>query len=136
MSIKLEDLPLEYQRQVMAQVAGKPMRPKYGNKKTEVYGVKFDSRKEAERFTTLFIRLKAGEISDLRLQHDFTLQEAFTTAAGTRVQAIRYRADFTYWEGKRFVVEDVKSAATRHLRTYINKKKMMLDKYGIEIQEV
>lgn len=136
MSIKLEDLPLEYQRQVMAQVAGKPMRPKYGNKKTEVYGVKFDSRKEAERFTTLFIRLQAGEISGLRLQCDFTLQEAFTTAAGKRVQAIRYRADFTYWEGKRFVVEDVKSAATRQLRTYINKKKMMLDKYGIEIQEV
>jgi len=92
--------------------------------------------------------LQAGEIIDLRLQQDFTLQEAFTNPDGRRICAIRYRADFTYkerhhreyagggscdeWE---LVVEDVKSRPTR-TKEYIMKKKLMKDKLGIEIREV
>lgn len=92
--------------------------------------------------------LQAGEIIDLRLQQDFTLQEAFTDPDGRRICAIRYRADFTYkelhhreyagggscdeWEP---VVEDVKSRPTR-TKEYIMKKKLMKDRLGIEIREV
>ena len=50
--------------------------------------------KEARRFDFLIERERRGEIRDLRLQVDFTLQEAYTDMEGHRVRAIRYRADF------------------------------------------
>lgn len=98
--------------------------------------IRFDSKKEARRFDELMLMLKAGEITDLRLQHDFTLQEAYTLPNGNRVKATRYKADFTYYDkdGK-FVIEDVKSSATK-TRVYAIKKKMLLDKFGFEITEV
>ena len=112
----------------------------------------FDSQKEARRYDTLISLQNQGQIRDLRLQVDFTLQEAYTDPEGRRVRAIRYRADFTYkqrdpaeeslaaskgWpcESWRLVVEDVKSRATR-TRDYINKRKMMKDRFGIDITEV
>lgn len=57
--------------------------------------------------------------------------------AGRRVRAIRYRADFTYHEGAKGVqvVEDVKSRATR-TREYAVKKKLLKDRFGIDITEV
>ena len=112
----------------------------------------FDSQKEARRFDTLAARQAAGQIRDLRLQVDFTLQEAFTDTNGKRVRAIRYKADFTYWERDaeeeskaaaagwpcdswRYVVEDVKSKATRTAK-YAMKKKMLKDRFGQDITEV
>ena len=58
----------------------------------------FDSQKEARRYDVLAARLQAGQIRDLRLQVEFTLQEAYTDTEGRRVRAIRYKADFTYKE--------------------------------------
>lgn len=159
MGIRLEDLPLRAQQQAMAQLRdeeerrkGKaPAANKYHNEKTDSLGIRFDSKKEARRYEALLLRLKAGEIRNLKLQRDFTLQEAYTTPEGERVRAIRYRADFSYEERDpdaerasefgfqstpwRPVVEDVKSRATR-TREYIIKRKLMLEKYNIEIQEV
>ena len=67
---------------------------------------------------------------------DFTLQEAYTDAEGRRVRAIRYKADFTYRERDRgLVVEDVKSRPTR-TKEYSMKKKMLKDRFGIDITEV
>lgn len=97
--------------------------------------LRFDSQKEARRYDHLLLRLRAGEIEDLRLQVDFTLQEAYTDAEGRRVRAIRYRADFTYRERERLVVEDVKSRATK-TKEYLIKRKMMKDRLGIDITEV
>ena len=102
--------------------------------------LRFDSRKEARRYDELMARMAAGEIWGLRLQVDFTLQEAFTDLDGERVRAIRYRADFVYQErgqdgGWNRVVEDVKSAATK-TPEYQLKRKMMLDKYGVKIREI
>lgn len=133
---------------------------KYHNQPTERITaagnvLKFDSQKEARRYDTLTARLQRGEIRDLRLQVVFTLQEAFTDTEGKRVRAVRYIADFTYQERTggsigppyktayqaagpvawRLVVEDVKSKATR-TQKYTIKKKLMKDKYGIDIQEV
>lgn len=130
---------------------------KYHNIKTEVDGIRFDSRKEARRYVYLMEAMRKGVIEDLRLQVDFTLQEAYTTALGERVRAIRYKADFTYkvksagyeyeatllpedleywrslWPGE-LVVEDVKSNATRTAE-YKLKRKLMTEK-GYEIREV
>ena len=98
--------------------------------------IRFDSKKEAERFDDLMLLLKAGKISELRLQADFTLQEAYTLPNGNRVRAIRYKADFTYRdENGNLVVEDVKSKATK-TRVYAIKKKLMLERFGIEIREI
>ena len=158
---------------------------KYRNRKAERYvgdnAIRFDSQKEARRFDELILLLKAGKIRELKLQVDFTLQEAYTMPdTGNRVRAIRYRADFTYLErvgddfgwvpagdpsggsaatsapllsqgdistaegitpcagealGWRLVVEDVKSEGTR-TREYGIKRKLMAEKYGIQIREV
>lgn len=98
--------------------------------------IRFDSKKEAERFDELMLLLKAEKISELRLQADFTLQEAYTLPNGNRVRAIRYKADFTYKDDNgNLVVEDVKSKATK-TRVYGIKKKLMLEKFGIEIREI
>ena len=71
------------------------MTSKYRNKKTTVNGIAFDSQKEAARFQELLLMQEAGEITGLRLQPEFTLQEAFTTLQGERVRAVKYRADFS-----------------------------------------
>ena len=81
--------------------------------------------------------LRCGQIQDLRLQVNFTLQEGYTTADGERVRPIVYRADFTYQERTRDewrpVVEDVKGVRTKE---YSMKRKMMLEKFGVRIREV
>ena len=99
--------------------------------------MRFDSIKEKNRYNELMILLKAGEISDLRLQQDFTLIEAFTDYNGVRHRAERYKADFTYTrkDGK-YIVEDVKGGSITKTKTYEIKKKQMMDKYGISIREV
>lgn len=139
MGLRITDLPPEYQRQALEkyQTAGnKAPKKKYHNVRTEAGAMKFDSKKEAERYQMLYILYKAGEITNLRLQQDFTLLEGYTTPEGEKVRPIKYVADFTYLEDGKFVVEDVKSDATRKNRTYINKKKMMQEAYGISIREV
>lgn len=144
MSIRFEDLSPEYQRQALAQFAAAQaeraekaeVRSKYGNVKDSRGEIKFDSRKEARRFDELLTMQKAGQIHDLKLQADFTLQEAFTTITGERVRAIKYRADFTYRQKNGdLIVEDVKSRATKTAQ-YRMKKKLMLERLKLEIVEV
>lgn len=110
-------------------------RPKYGNAKAEVDGIRFDSRKEALRYEYLLHLLRCGVISDLRLQPQFTLQESYLTETGERVRAIRYTADFSYIQDGKKIVEDVKSSATR-TKEYLRNRKFMRSIYGIDIQEV
>lgn len=120
--------------------------PKYRNERTEKTlsdgkRLNFDSRKEARRYDELMLMLAAGQIEDLRLQEDITIQEAYTTPEGERIRAIRYKADFTYWEldgdGHRLrkVVEDTKSRPTR-TKEYVMKKKLLKERFGINIVEV
>lgn len=139
--IRLEDLPLRAQQQALAQLKTAQIQKarKYRNEPETTGGIRFDSKKEAGRFRELQAMLQAGLIRELRLQQDFTLQEAYTTPDGRRIRAIRYCADFCYerktqtgWEK---IVEDVKSRATR-TQKYIIKRKMMQDRYGIEIKEI
>ena len=97
----------------------------------------FDSQKEARRYDELIVLLRAGQIRELKLQPQFTLQESYITAEGNRVRAIRYVADFAYvWtDTGEDVVEDVKSKATE-TRVYKVKKKLMQEKFGISVKEI
>lgn len=173
MAINVNDLPPKYQRQAlekyMEQQARRGLMPsaavpqekakanKYHNTPAERVTasgavLRFDSQKEARRYDVLAARLQAGQIRDLRLQVEFTLQEAYTDTEGRRVRAIRYKADFTYkerdaaeeavasskgWpcESWRYVVEDVKSRATK-TQKYVIKKKLLKERFGLDITEV
>lgn len=125
-----------YARQQLPGAAvGQKKAAKYHSAPAERDGVRFDSQKEARRYDELMVMLRAGIISDLRLQPQFTLQESYVTETGERIRAIRYTADFSYRFGGKLVVEDVKSTATR-TKEYLRNRKFMRSKFGIEIQEV
>lgn len=110
---------------------------KYGNRVTYVGEVKFDSAREAERYTVLMIRLGAGEIEKLKLQPEFTITESYRMPDGRLVKAQRYRADFSYVvkDTGEYVVEDVKTEGTK-TRVFINKAKLIYEKYGIDVKLV
>ena len=114
---------------------GSQGKTKYGSRKDTRGELRFDSQKEARRYDELMVMLRAGIISDLRLQPQFTLQESYVTETGERIRAIRYTADFSYKFGGKLVVEDVKSKPTR-TKEYLRNRKFMRSKFGIEIQEV
>lgn len=99
---------------------------KYNNKKTEIDGIMFDSKKEARRYGILILLQQAGEISNLQLQPKFNLQPKFRRD-GKGIREINYIADFMY-EDKNgaIVVEDVKGMKTD---VYKIKYKMFIYKY-------
>jgi hypothetical protein len=99
---------------------------KYRNIKTEVDGIVFDSKAEARRYMELRLLEKANEISDLRLQYPFECKI-------NEKKICTYRADFDYFEGDQWVVEDVKGFRTQ---VYKLKKKLVEALHGIEIREV
>lgn len=107
---------------------------KYNSKKTIVDGQKFDSKKEARRYQELLLLEKAGEIKNLSRQVKFVLIPSQRDENGKVVEReCSYKADFTYEEGIKTVVEDVKGYRTKE---YIIKRKLMLWQYGIRIREV
>ena len=110
-----------------AESARPEKRQKYGNRRVEVDGLKFDSRHEADYyFGALLPRWRAGELRLLARQVPFDLPGG-----------IRYVADFvTVDRDGAVAVIDAKSEATRRIRTYINKKKQMRAIWRIEITEV
>ena len=131
------------QRQILAKLQGKQYKPpKYHNEKAsrrmpngEVRT--FDSQREARRYDELMLLLKAGQIKDLRLQQNFTIQEGYVTAEGEVVRPSVYKTDFVYYVIRNGewtkVVEDAKGVRTEG---YKLKKKMMQDRLGITIEEV
>lgn len=82
-----------------------------------------------------------NEISDLKLQVNFTLQEGYTKPDGERVRPMVYKADFTYFEKgpdglyTLYIVEDVKSKATK-TRVYEMKRKLLREKFHVEVREI
>lgn len=104
---------------------------KYGAKKTEYNGIKFDSKKEAERFQELLLLQKANKIKNLKLQPKYELQEKFILNGKTH-RAITYIADFEYLDLEKniIIVEDVKSSFTAKNEVFRLKEKMFLKKYG------
>lgn len=106
------------------------MANKYGSRRTFCDGVWFDSQREADRWIQLKLMERAGEISELRRQQRFEL-----IPKNDKYRAVTYVADFVYLDRRTgdIVVEDAKGVRTE---VYKLKKKLMYDRYGIEIREV
>ena len=123
----------------MTRIPTSRLRPKnkYGNRKKQIDGYTFDSTKEANRYMELKFLLATHKIRDLELQKPFVLQESFRGRDGKWVRDIRYIADFYYFDCEKdeWVIEDVKSSATKDNAVYKLKKKMMAYK-GLYITEV
>ena len=99
---------------------------KYGNKRIEFEGIRFDSIAEYRRYADLKLAEQAGEITDLQVHPRFLLQEAFTTPDGGREAQITYIGDFQYTERGKIVVEDVKGCRTEVFKI---KRKLFLARY-------
>lgn len=122
---------------------------KYGNRKTTIGGKEFDSKKEARRYQELQLLQRSGQIQNLQTQVKYVLIPAQREASfevyksgpnkGRRKPGklleheCSYIADFCYIRNGETVVEDAKGYRTE---VYRIKKKLMLERYGIQIREV
>ena len=121
---------------------------KYGNKKVEYDGLKFDSKKEKDRYIFLKAQEKLGNIQDLQLQVKYELipaiKEEYVEHLKTKdrvktrtVQlAITYTCDFQYYKNGELIIEDVKSSPKMLAKEYILKKKILFALKGLKITEV
>ena len=110
---------------------------KYGNRKTVVDGIKFDSKAEAGRYRQLKMMQDSGEITNLELQKRFVLTPSRKLSNGKTERASHYVADFYYvTEDGEHITEDVKgSRKGAAYQMFALKRKLMLDKHDIEILE-
>lgn len=106
---------------------------KYHNTKIIIDGIKFDSKKEGNRYKELKLLEKLGIIDNLRLQVPFELQPSFKYKNKT-IRAITYVADFVYFDNEKnkMIIEDTKGMKTE---VYKLKRKMMMYQ-GYEIIEI
>lgn len=92
---------------------------KYNAKKTEVNGITFDSKLEAERYEQLLWLERAEEITGLVLQPEFQILKGYRIAdTGEKVRSRFYIADFMYFDkrSKHWIVEDTKGMETADFR--------------------
>ena len=95
----------------------------YKNIRIKVNGIKFPSKKEAERYKELLLLKQAGEIKRILLQTRWELPHG-----------VKYYSDFFIkWKDGSETVEDVKGVKTA---IYKMKKKQVEAEHGIEIIEV
>lgn len=106
---------------------------KYHNKKVIVDDIKFDSKKEANRYLELNKLEHAGIINNLERQVKIEIQPRFAYN-GKIIRPIYYIADFAYKDVKTgtIIYEDTKGFKTD---IYKLKYKLLLFK-GIEIKEL
>lgn len=106
---------------------------KYGNRKIEIDGMLFDSRREGLRWRDLMHLQRAGHISGLTRQVPFKLAPGCRLYGEKRARpAVRYYADFVYsspTDG--IVVEDVKGIDTPISRL---KRHLMKTVHGIDVR--
>ncbi len=104
---------------------------KYGNKKTVLDGISFDSKAEANRWCVLRMQERAGGLTDLRRQVVYILAPA-VMLGGRKKPAMKYIADFVYIErAGSEIVEDVKGMITPLFRA---KQHLMKHVHNIEIK--
>ena len=118
---------------------------KYGANKFVIDGIKFDSKREARRYSELLVLLKAGDISDLQRQVKYVLIPAqrepdIIGPKGGRKpgklleKEVAYVADFVYKDKDgNTIVEDTKGFRTKD---YIIKRKLVLWIHAIKVEEV
>ena len=99
---------------------------KYRNVPTTYFGIRFHSKKEAERYLVLRSLQEENKISDLQLQVAYPV-------IINGVKICDYKADFVYHVGTGgIVVEDVKGVRTPE---YKLKRKLIRAVYGVVIKE-
>lgn len=119
---------------------------KYAHTKTEVDGIVFDSKMEADFYKHLKALQEEGSVTHFETQPEYVLQEKFILVDGERFKgshplfnkmkkkhnaktyaAIKYRSDFlvTFADGEQMVI-DVKGVETPEFKI---KKKMFMYKY-------
>lgn len=100
---------------------------KYNAKKAFVDGIRFDSQKEANRYSELKMLEKAGHIHSLELQPSFEIVPRVKWNGKTLAKR-SYKADFKYYDVRpgAWVIEDVKGAITP---LYSLKRQLFLSKY-------
>ena len=89
---------------------------KYHNKKTQIDGITFDSKKEAERYRRLKTYEKNGIVHNIDIQVGYNIE-----VNGKLI--CKYIADFVYTKDGQTIVEDCKGVKTP---VYNLKKKLML----------
>ena len=99
---------------------------KYRNVKCVYDGLKFDSKKEAQRYAELKLLEKCGAIQDLKTQVKFCIVPK--TEKNRRARF--YIADFVYTDNGVQTIEDVKSPITRRNPVYSLKKALVLVNYA------
>lgn len=128
---------------------------KYGNRKTTIGGKEFDSKKEARRYQELQLLQLSGQIQNLQTQVKYVLIPTQREASfevyksgpnkGRRKPGkvveheCSYVADFVYTKDGETVVEDVKGyrdPSSAAYAKFVIKRKLMLERYGIQIREV
>lgn len=130
----------QYRREILKQ-SEKPKaktRNKFNAQKVDMDGMTFDSKKEHKRYIELKAMQQRGEIFGLEHHTKFELAPKTKLEGEKRAKpALRYFADFTYYISTgEYIVEDVKSEATRKSASYRNKKHLLMTVYGISIKEV
>jgi hypothetical protein len=101
---------------------------KFGNVWTEVDGIKFQSKAEANYYGRLKVLKRAGMIKDFKRQVPFRI-------VVNGIFICTYKADFVVYHnsGTRDVV-DVKSEATENLYFFQLKKKLLFALHGITLK--
>lgn len=120
--ISLDGVPIELLEE-------RPRRRKYGNERVTIDGKTFDSKHEARVYELLMDRVRAGELRCVCRQVRFDLLDG---------QRLEYVADFVAIGPDMNVegVYDAKCPATRKDKVYVIKRKLMKEKWGIEVREV
>ena len=121
---------------------------KYNNTKVEYNGIKFDSKKEMQRYLVLKDAEDKGMISDLRLQVKYELipsiKEEYIEHLKTKDKVktrtlqlpITYTCDFQYTKNGELVIEDVKASPKMLPKEFTLKEKLLFWRYGIKIRKI
>lgn len=121
---------------------------KYNNTKVEYDGIKFDSKREMQRYILLREAEENGIISNLELQVKYELipavREEYIEHLKTKDKVktrtlqlpITYTCDFQYLKDGVLIVEDVKASPKMLPKEFVLKEKMMFALKGIRIKKV
>lgn len=121
---------------------------KYNNTKVEYNGIKFDSKKEMQRYLVLKDAEDNGVISDLQLQVKYELipsiKEEYIEHLKTKDKIktrtlqlpITYTCDFQYKKNGELVIEDVKASPKMLPKEFTLKEKLLFWRYGIKIRKI
>ena len=144
MAISLTDLSPKARQQAIAKL-GEIVR---GQKENKLHAQKvqcilangtqhtFDSKHEYERYQALALLERSGVISNLQIQVPFELIPKQKKSNGYE-RSVKYIADFVYVKNGQKVVEDAKGYKKGTIyELFVIKRKLMLERYGIEVKEV